>query len=288
MARYCRIVRFWYGYVRTNDPERQKHISFADNVKETQKTWIQTDSRWAALRFALRSGGAPSVNLSGTLSAESTAESIVSNGMLPTHVSPGRVAECLAIPPRYIPSLHQAALQIDLLFRQPLLADYSPNFSLSARFTPSFLTRKLYFFFAKLYQTTLIIQWWKMLNHSRKERSHRSVGWKLNDHTMTNQLCFYFPSSIYLPLLNQTETSGHLEGHQSKTLYLLASNILVFTVNGLKDAELQECPVSDAPRPSDEASAVSIFCHLSRSWRWNFSFPNFRHATNISMRLTSS
>lgn len=146
---------------------RQKHISFTDNVEETQKTRIQTDSRRAALRFALRSGGAPSVNLSGTLSAESTAESIVSNGMLPAHVSAGCVAECLAIPPATSPWLHQTALQIDLLLRQTLLADYSPIFSLSPRFTPPpppFLTHKLYFLFAKLYQATC-----KMLNHSRKE-----------------------------------------------------------------------------------------------------------------------
>lgn len=112
----------------TNDPERKKHISFAGNVKETQKTWIQSDSCWAAPRFVLRSGGAPSVNLSGTPSAESTAESVVSNGMLPTHVSPGCVVECLAIPPTTSSSLHQTALQIDLLFRQLLLADDTPIF----------------------------------------------------------------------------------------------------------------------------------------------------------------
>lgn len=127
-------------------------FSFTDNVKETQKTWIQTDSCWAAPRFVLRSHGAPSVNLSGTLSAESTAESIV---------------------------------------------------------------------------------------------------W------------------IFLPLLNQTEASDHLEAHQSKMLYLLASNIKVFTVNGLTHAEPLKHPRKEGL--SNHWNICRSCFRCAKAFRWSVS-----------------
>lgn len=222
------------------------------------------------------------------------------------------VGMCCWVPrysPRYIPSLHQTALQIDLLFRQPLLADYSPIF-----LSLHVLLLLLLLFSLKSCISCL----WSCTKHhsvvknakSQQKRESSMVGWKLNDPAMANQLCSYFPSWIYLPLLNQTEASGRLEGHQSKMLYLLASNMKVFTVNGLKHAELQKRPRKEGLanhwniRRSCFRCAkglhmkrwplqwttfqASFFCRLSKSWCSSFSSPNCRQATNISVRLTSS
>lgn len=176
VARYRRIVRFWYGYVRTNDPERRKYLQLhwqrEGNAEDVDSNWFMLSCSEVCVAF-------PAALPPWIWAAHSA---------LSRQLSPSFQTECFPLMFRrdvlpsasLFPPLHPLASSN----RSP---DWSPfqatsarwllsNFSLSPRFTPPpppppspFLTHNLFFLFAKLYQTTLIIQWRKMLNHSRKE-----------------------------------------------------------------------------------------------------------------------
>lgn len=133
-------------------------------------------------------------------------------------------------------------------------------------------------------------QWWKTLNHSRKESNRWWVeNWMITRWRISFVLIFQV--GFILPLLNQTEASGHLEGHQSETLYLLASNIKVFTVDGLKHAELQKRPRKEGLANHWNICRSCFRC--AKAFRWSvgrfdeplFKFPFFAVSAEVDVKV---